>query len=71
MNTDYRDRPLIKIEEIFDPESVDWEYREYEFLASVQVQGTIREKYFNDLHEATEWAYDKVLALRAKLENQQ
>jgi hypothetical protein len=70
MNEDYRHFPLIKIAEIFDPESVDWECREYNFLVSVQVQGHIRQRYFLELHDATEWACDKVLELIAKLESQ-
>lgn len=70
MNPDRLSMPLIQIQEIFDPESIDWECREYNFLVTVVVHGTIRQHYCLELHEATEWAYDKVLALRAKLENQ-
>jgi hypothetical protein len=58
---------LISVDLIFDPESIDWESREYNYLVTVEVAGHTRQKYFMDIHDATEWGYDTVLALEFKV----
>lgn len=56
----------IRVWNCFDPEAIEPEYREYNFCARVELDGTWREKYFDGLQDGLSWAYDMALELNAK-----
>jgi len=53
----------IEIVNCYDAEAPEREYREYNYLAHVEVLGTRRDKYFVHLKDALDWAYCKALTL--------
>jgi len=60
-----KDETSIVIRAVFDPDSQDWECREFDYLVTVVHVGYWRARYFNNLAEATAWGCDKLLELYA------
>lgn len=61
------DSVKVTIRHCYDPEANELEYREYNYIARVEVVGQWREHYFEQFFEAVEWVKDVTLSLANKV----
>lgn len=47
----------------YDPDSDVGEYRDFNYVAKVTVDGSVRERYFDSAIDANQWAFHTVEAL--------